>query len=198
MLFRSNVVKNAASGLVATSTDNEHPSQQTKRIMILNNLWFVASSFFFLGVGPGGFEDFVIDHNTAIPAGHHAYRVEGGAPAVARFRLTNNLMGFGAYGVTFSKTDEGLATYLPSVIIARNALVNITDTADGQGVERNRPNYITQAMYASFPNAAAAGINPDGTLAAKSPIRRAGTDGQDIGVNFDELQRVGAAQFLRK
>lgn len=189
VLVLSNVVKNVGSGLVAQSTDNEHQSQPTKRVMILNNLWFVAESFFQLGAGPGGFENFVVDHNTAIPAGHHAYRIDGGQPAITGFRLTNNVMGFGSYGVSFSRADEGLAKSLPGAIIARNALVNIIDTADKQGTERNRPNYIDQAMYASFPSAAAAGVNADGTLTAKGPNRRAGTDGKDIGVDFDELQR---------
>jgi hypothetical protein len=53
-------------------------------------------------------------------------------------------------------------------------------------------------MYTSFPSAAAAGLQEDGTLTAKSPNRRAATDGKDIGVDFDELQRVGLAQFLGK
>jgi hypothetical protein len=198
VLFRNNIVTNAGSGLVAIATDNEHPSQPTRRITIFNNLWFVASSFFNLGADPPGFEDVVIDHNTAIPAGHHAYRIDAGVPpAIGRFRLTNNLMGFGGYGVSFSKADEGLAKLLPGAIIAKNALVNIADTADGQGADRNRPYYINQAMYASFPNAAAAGINVDGTLTAKSPNRRAGTDGKDIGVDFAELPRPYTVQSPR-
>jgi len=45
-------------------------------------------------------------------------------------------------------------------------------------------------MYTSFPSAGAAGLNPDGTLTAKSPIRRAGSDGKDVGVDFDALRRA--------
>jgi hypothetical protein len=52
-------------------------------------------------------------------------------------------------------------------------------------------------MYTSFPNAGAAGINADGTLTEKSPSRRAGTDGKDIGVDFDELQRAMTGQSSR-
>jgi hypothetical protein len=199
VLFRSNVVKNAGSGFIAGSTDNEQPSQPTKRIAIVNNLWLgVTRTFFGMGAGPGGFEDFIIDHNTAIPGGYSAYYLEAHAvPAIVRFRLTNNLIGFGAYGVTFPKEDERLTQLLPGAIVARNALVSMADSADGQGAARNRPPGISQAMYTSFASAAAAGINADGTLAAKSPSRRAGTDGKDIGVDFDELQRVGAGQFRR-
>ncbi len=196
VLFRNNIVTNAGSGLVAIATDNERPSQPTKRIMIVNNLWFVASSFFDLGAGPPGFEDVVIDHNTAIPAGHHAYRIDTDAPpAIGRFQLTNNLMGFGAYGASFPKADGGRAKFLPSAIVAKNALVNIVDSADGQGVTRNRPPDIDQAMFSSFSNAAAAGINPNGTLTPRSPNRRAGLDGRDIGVDFDELQRAMSGRW---
>ena len=198
VLFRSNVVRNAASGFIVLGSDDEHPSQPTKRIAIVNNLWLgVTRTFFGFSAGPG-LEDVVIDHNTAIPGGHSAYYVEAAnAPAIVRFRLTNNLIGFGAYGVTYPKAGEGLVKWLPGGTITRNALVSIADTADGQGATRNRPPDIDQAMYISFPNAAAAGINVDGTLTAKSPVRRRGVDGKDIGVDFDELQRVGAGQFLR-
>jgi hypothetical protein len=196
VLFQSNVTRNAGSGFIALSTDNERPSQPTKRIAIVNNLWLgVTRTFFGMSAGPG-LEDVVVDHNTAIPAAHSTYYVEAGhAPAVLRFRFTNNLVGFGAYGVTFATPD---ARMLPDAIITKNALVNLGDAADGQGVVRNRPPAINQTMYTSFPSAAAAGLKEDGTLTAKSPNRRAATDGRDIGVAFDELQRVGAGQFLSK
>ena len=74
----------------------------------------------------------------------------------------------------------------------------MADFVDGQGVARNRPPDIDQAMYTSFPNAAAAGLKADGTLTAKSPNRRAGTDGKDIGVDFDELLGAYTGQSLRK
>jgi hypothetical protein len=200
VLFRNNIARNVLSGFVVQSSDDEASSQPTKRIAIVNNLWFVTRAFFGMTTGPGpALDDLLVDHNTAIPGGYSAYYVDAPfVPAMVRFRLTNNLIGFGAYGATFPRAGEGLAKFLPGAIIARNALVNITDTADGQGATRNRPPDIDQAMYASFPNAAAAGINADGTLTAKSPNRRAGTDGKDIGVDFDALQRAMAGQSPRK
>ena len=84
--------------------------------------------------------------------------------------------------------------FLPGAIVARNALVNLADTADGQGTARNRG--YSQAFYSSFPNAVAAGLNADGSLTAKSPNRRAGTDGKDVGVDFAELERSMAPQTL--
>lgn len=198
ILFRSNVVRNAAGGLVALSTDNEHRSQPAKRIAIVNNLWLgVTGRFLQLSCGPGGFEDFIVDHNTAIPSSHQAYLVESGPLAVTRFQFTNNLVGFGAYGVAYPNRPPGLAQLIPDALIEHNALVSLAEGGDRQGVTRNRPPYIDQTMYNSYLNAGAAGLNEDGTLTAKSPNRRKGTDGKDIGVDFEELKRLGAGQFLR-
>jgi len=198
VLFRSNIVKNALGGFSLQTSDDEHSSQPTKRIALVNNAWGVTRTFFGLTSGRGGTpEDLLIDHNTAIPSGYSAYYIEVGPtqPAMIRFRLTNNLIGFGSYGVGSPKGDP---KWLPGATIARNALVSLADFGDGQGSVRNRPPDIDQAMYTSFPNAAAAGLNQDGTLTPKSPNRRAGTDGKDIGVDFDELLRAYTGQLPPK
>ncbi len=82
--------------------------------------------------GAGGvLEDLLIDHNTAIPGGHSAYYIDTRTPpAMNRLRLTNNLISFGAYGVT---SPRPVATWFPGSTIARNALVSMADTGDGQG-----------------------------------------------------------------
>ena len=141
-------------------------------------------------------EDLLIDHNTAIPGGYSAYYIDvARPPAMVRFRLTNNLIGFESFGVSSPKGDP---KWLPAATIARNALVSLADTGDGQGSARNRPPDIDQILDTSYPNAAAAGLNPDGTLASKSPNRRAGTDGKDIGVDFDELLSAYTPPSSRK
>jgi len=196
VLFRNNIVRNSESGFAAQATDNERSSQTMRRIAIVNNLWQVSRTFF--GMNSGGpvvLEDLLIDHNTAAPCAYSTYYYEArSAPALSRFQLTNNVAGFGAYGVTFPTADPLLAKFAPGAIVAKNALVNIADVGDGQGVARNVAPGVSQAMYGSFRNPAAAGINLDGTLTAKSPLRRAGTDGKDIGVDLEELQRAMTGQ----
>lgn len=190
VLFRNNLVKNSGTGFIGQATDDEHSSQPMRRIAILNNLWQVSRTFFGMGSGHRGvLEDLLIDHNTAVPCSYSTYYYEANiAPALIRFRLTNNVAGFGSYGViTFAKANQKLA---PGAIVAKNALVNITDSGDGQGALRNVPSGVDQAMYMSFRNPAAAGVNTDGTLTAKSPLRHAGSDGKDIGVDFAELQHA--------
>jgi hypothetical protein len=193
VLFRSNIVKNASSGFSLQTSDDERSSQPTKRIAVVNNAWGVTRTFFGMTGGRGGVpEDLLIDHNTAIPGGYSAYYIEAGTPpAMIRFRMTNNLVGFGSFGVSSPRADP---KWLPGAVIARNALVSMADIGDGQGATRNRPPDIDQAMYTSFPNAAAAGLNADGTLTAGSPNRRAGSDGKDIGVDFDEVLRAYTGQ----
>jgi hypothetical protein len=201
VLFRNNVVKNTASGFSVQSTDDERQSQPARRIAIVNNLWLgFTRTFFGMTSGRGAaLDDLIVDHNTAVPGGYSVYYAEAATPpAMVRFRMTNNILGFGSFGVTFPKADTGLAQWLPGAIIAKNALVNLGDTADGQGPARNVPHAINQAMYTSFASAAAAGLNADGTLTAKSPNRRNGTDGKDIGVDFDELQRAMTGQSAHR
>jgi len=193
VLFRNNIIKNSTSGFSVQSSDDERPSQPTRRIAVVNNAWGVTRTFFGVTTGRSvALEDLIVDHNTAIPGGYSAFYVEGGAtpPAIIRFRLTNNLMGFGGFGVNVPRADETLTKWVPGAVIAANALLSLADTAEGRGATRNRPPEIDQAMYTSFPSAGAAGLNPDGTLTAKSPIRRAGSDGKDVGVDFDALRRA--------
>ena len=190
VLFRNNVVRNVTTGFIVLASDDIKRSEPTRRVAIVNNLWLGVGRTFFGLTGPV-LEDVLIDHNTAVPVGYSSYYAEMGAkPGLVRFRLTNNLIGFGSYGVPLPKPDETLAALAPGATITKNALINLGDTGDGQGAVRNQPHVINQAMYTSFPSAAAAGIAADGTLAPKSPNRRAGTDGKDIGVDFLELQKA--------
>lgn len=200
VLFRSNIVKDTGAGFVGQTTDDERQSQPMKRIAVVNNLMVVSRMFFGMTTGRGGIlHDLLVDHNTALPSSYSTYYFEGNVtPALIRFRLTNNVAGFGSYGVQFAKPDDALAKVAPGSIIAKNALASVGDTGDGQGPIRNRPPGIDQAMYTSYPNASAAGITSNGTLTPNSPLRRAGTDGKDIGVDFDELQRAMAGHPPRK
>jgi hypothetical protein len=193
VLFRSNIVKNSPGGFSLQTSDDGQSSQPTKRIALVNNAWGVTRTFFGLTGGRGGIpEDLLIDHNTATPSAYSAFYIEVRTPpAMVRLRITNNLIGFGSFGVSAPKKDP---TWFPDGVIARNALVSIADVGDKQGPERNRPLYVDQTMYTSFATAAAAGLNPDGTLLPTSPNRRAATDGTDIGVDFAELLRAYTGQ----
>jgi hypothetical protein len=191
VLIRNNLVRNSGTGFVALFSDSERSSQPMKRVAIVNNLWQVRRTFFALLSGPGVLEDLLIEHNTAVPCAYSTYLFEARvSPALIRFRLTNNVAGFGAYGVVGGGADSTLAQVAPAAIVSKNALINLGDSGDGQGEIRNVRHGVAATMYMAFRNAASAGINADGTLAPTSPLRRGATDGKDIGVDFDELQRA--------
>jgi len=192
VLIRNNLVKNSDTGFVALFSDSERSSQPMKRVAIVNNLWQVRGTFFALLTGPGVLEDLLIEHNTAVPCAYSTYLFEAHvSPALIRFRLTNNVAGFGAYGVVGLGADPTtLAQVAPAAILSKNALINTADSGDGQGEKRNVRHGVAATMYMAFRNPAAAGINADGTLTPTSPLRRGATDGKDIGVDFDELQRA--------
>ncbi|HWW87337.1 MAG TPA: hypothetical protein VNZ26_27255 [Vicinamibacterales bacterium] len=112
----------------------------------MNNAWGITKTFFGLTGGRGGVpEDLPIDHNTTIPGGYSAYYVDVvHSPAMVRLRLTNNLIGFGSFGVSSPKGDS---KWLPYATIARNALLSLADTGDGQGAVRNRPPDIADTSF---------------------------------------------------
>jgi hypothetical protein len=133
----------------------------------VNNAWGITKTFFGLTGGRGGGpEELPIDHNTAIPGGYSAdYVAVVHSPAMVHLRLTNNLIGFGSFGVSSPKGDS---KWLPYATIARNALLSLADTGDGEGPSgTGHPTSIRHALS----DAAAAGLNPERTLRPKSPNR---------------------------
>ncbi len=109
VFFRHNVVTNVVSGFAVQSSDDVHRSEPVMRVTIANNLWIGVERTFFGLTGLRGIplEDLIVDHNTALPVGYSGYYAEmGGSPGLLRFRLTNNIFGFGSFGVAFAKRDD--------------------------------------------------------------------------------------------
>jgi hypothetical protein len=190
VMFRNNVIRNAEGGFGGQSIDDGNRSRPMRRIAIVNNLWLsIGRSFFTMAVPSAPLEDVLVDHNTAIPTRQFSYDIDPGtSPALIRFQFTNNLTGFGAYGVKFPWTDAEVARWMPGSIVERNALVGLGSV----GSEWNdlRRQELTQRRYLVVANAAMAGLRTDGRLMPKGPLKAAATDGKDIGVDFQGLQRV--------
>jgi hypothetical protein len=190
VMFRNNIIKNATGAFGGQSADDFHPSKPMKRIAIVNNLWLsIERIFLAIAVPSVPVEDFIVDHNTAMPIHYFSFDVDAAAPpALFRSQFTNNVSGFGVYGVKFPRTIETLSRWLPGAIIARNALVKIT----GGGEERvsEEPWTLDGEQFLVLPNPMAAGLLRDGRLSRKGPLKGAGTDGKDIGVDLEQLERV--------
>jgi hypothetical protein len=190
VMLRNNVVKNATGGFGGQSADDSHPSRPMKRIAIVNNLWLsIERIFFAIAVPSVPAEDVIVDHNTALPIRYFSYDIDAAAsPALVRSQFTNNLSGFGVYGVKFPRTREKLSRWLPGATIAKNALVKIA-VEEGKRVSRE-PWTLDGEKFLVLPGAMAAGLGQDGRLSGKGPLKGAGTDGRDIGIDVEELQRA--------
>jgi len=101
--FRNNVVRHVSSGINLLGTDDQHPSQQTKRILISNNVFDDVSEVNWGGLGNliqifNGAVDITIDHNTILQEhGSGFIQVEG--PPIPGFAFTSNIVRQNTYGV---------------------------------------------------------------------------------------------------
>ncbi len=182
--FTNNVVKNVAGGLTIQGFDDGNPSQQTQRVLVRNTLWQGPQGTFLLTLGP--IAGLTVDHNTALDATYAALIATGG-PSTG-FRLTNNILGFGQFGITGDGVGNGnpaLAQYYPGAVVLRNLLV-------GAGEGRNQPGLLPAENFVEQMLAAVGLVDPatgDLRLSASSPYRGAATDGTDLGVDFATLLR---------
>ena len=187
--FRNNLVRNALAGVTAQSMDNGHPSRPLRRVAIANNLWLMVDRFFLsVTIHRAPVEDLLVDHNTAIPTRYFSYDLDASTfPGVMRFQFTNNLTGLGVYGVKFPRTDQATARWLPGAAIAANVLVDLGRVTDVREGPARDPGTLSASMFRVVPNQRAAELSDEGTLGSASPLKQAGTDGKDIGVDFARL-----------
>jgi hypothetical protein len=172
--FTHNIVRHTAGGINVLGTDDLHPSQQTKRISIADNLFDdVELRLFQMLDGPA---DVVIDHNTAFQRGD--ILIGEGTPT-SGFVYRNNLTPHNQFGVggsnTFGNPPAALATYFPGAVFTHNVLI-------GGRAELYPANNFFPATAADVRFIDLA--HGDYRLASDSPYRNAGTDGKDIGALF--------------
>ena len=125
--FVNNIVRHVGSGVNVLGRDDNHPSEQTKRIAIRNNLfldvggeWGNGRLFQLLD----GTNSISIDHNTALQTGSILF---GGdhAPHTG-FVFQNNVVPHNEHGISGSGTEAGtqsLARYFPLAVVRGNVIV---------------------------------------------------------------------------
>jgi glycosyltransferase involved in cell wall biosynthesis len=169
--FVNNIVRHVAGGINVLGRDDNHPSQQTRRIAISNNLfldvggrWGNGRLFQLLD----GTHSISIDHNTALQTGSILF---GGdhAPHTG-FVFQNNITPHNEHGITGSGTESGtqtLARYFPRAVVRGNVIIGGTEgrypsgnvfagSVDDVGLAALRLGNI-QAQAARPPRAAAGG-----------------------------------------
>jgi glycosyltransferase involved in cell wall biosynthesis len=125
--FLNNIVRHAGGGVNVLGKDDNHPSQQTRRIEIRNNLfldigepWGAGRLFQLLD----GTSSVTIAHNTALQTGSILF---GGDHAPhAAFVFQNNIAPHNEHGIIGSGTEPGnqtLARYFPRGVVRGNVIV---------------------------------------------------------------------------
>lgn len=183
--FTNNIVRHVGNGIDILGYDDNFPSQQTRRIVIRNNL------FDDIGGAWGGGRllqlldasaDVSFQHNTAMQTGNI---VTGGDHAPHRgFVFINNIVPHNAYGIIGSDFDSGLASlrhYFPSATTTDNVIIG------GDAKRYPSPNYfpadLTQVGFVDR-------LAGDYRLQANSPYKRLSGDGRDLGIEFEEFCRA--------
>lgn len=179
--FVNNVVRHVGSGVNILGYDDNHPSQQTRRIRIANNLFEDVSAawgggrLFQVLAGPS---DIVIEHNTAL---HTSNIVSVDGPPVARFVYRDNISPHNDYGII--GTDRGvgrltISTYFPGSVIRRNVIAG--GNAALYPPDNDFPASLDEVGFVDR-------ANGNYRLSASSRFRRTGTGGRDPGVDVDAL-----------
>jgi len=197
--FANNIVRGTGSAMNVSGRDNTWPSgsQQTTRILIRNNLFTDVGGQKWGGDGRlfqvlYGTENVVIEHNTAFQTGS-VIMSEG--PPNRGFVYRNNLTPHND-GVSGTDTGVGnltLRRYFPGAEFAKNVLAGPWPSPGGATVSMYsayRDNFFAPSLEkVRFVDRAGGNYR----LAASSPYRRSGTDGKDVGADFDALRDALAA-----
>jgi hypothetical protein len=167
--FTNNIVRHSGSAFFIHGKDNNHPSQQTRKITIRNNLFEDISRDNWGGRGAfllvTGTIDLLIEQNTVLQSGNitAAY-----GDVNTGFIFRNNVImdnGYGFHGDDRSPGQDTLDFYFPGSIVSNNAIIN-----GNASLYKGRNMYPASADYRPRPD---------------SPLKRAGTNGTDIGANLD-------------
>ena len=185
--FTNNVVRHVSSAINVLGHDDNHPSQQTKRILIRNNLFEDVGGPPWGGNGRflqllDGTADIVVEHNTVLQTGEI---VATGARAHTGFVYRYNVAPNNEYGIGGdSHYGDPLGTireYLPGAVVTGNVIA-------GGDPRRYPPGNI-------FPSAlekagVTARTNDDGRLTGATASTVPARDGAKPGA---EVKALGAA-----
>jgi hypothetical protein len=125
--FSNNVVRHVAAGINILGRDDNHPSEQTRRIAIRNNVFLDVGGrwgngrLFQLLEGTHGI---AIVHNTAFQTGSLLFG--GDHPPHTGFVFEGNVVPHNEYGVTASGTGPGnqtLEKFFPGAVFRGNVIV---------------------------------------------------------------------------
>jgi hypothetical protein len=189
--FRGNLVRDVAAGFQILGIDPNHPSRQTNRIVIQDNVfdgidktkWGGDGYFLLLTNTP---RDTTIDHNTIVgPAAGVAGLIKMNRAQTQGFRMTNNIAVHGEYGILGRDRGIGqdsITAYLPGAIVTKNVMAGGKASA-----------YPAGNLFPSVDELRKQFVNADRRdyrLIPGSPWLKAGTDGRALGANGQASSRA--------
>jgi biofilm PGA synthesis N-glycosyltransferase PgaC len=183
--FSNNLVRHVAAGINMLGRDDNHPSQQARRITVRNNVFLDVGGMW----GNGrlfqlldGTSNVTFDHNTAFQTGSILF---GGdhAPHTG-FVFQNNIAQRNEYGITGSAKGEGTETlthYFPEAVFRRNVIVG-----------GNAGRYPADNFYPASIQETGLAVPREGDfrLTLVRPYSRAATDGSDPGADLDAIAKA--------
>ncbi|HEY7910813.1 MAG TPA: PKD domain-containing protein, partial [Blastocatellia bacterium] len=180
--FINNIVRHTAAGISIVGKDNNYESDQTKRILIQNNLFYEVNGPAWGGDGTflklTETADLKINHNTVEQTGKIVLAY---GAANTGFVFENNIFPHNRYGVYGNSEGIGntaLNIYFPGYTFRRNVL------AGGQASRYPADNFFPATLDdVGFVNRAGDNYR----LLVTSPFKNAGTDGEDIGADIDAI-----------
>jgi hypothetical protein len=209
--FTNNIIRHVGFGFRILAADDGQTSQQAQRILIHNNLWedicsarYYNFMFFSLtgSVAAKPMKDLTVTHNTFLfPAGEgHMLSYYGDTDPPIKIALdpviNNNIFMHGDYGMSGRGTADGLASFntwfngysvLKNVVIFRpsdreykNSLKNFSKIYPPNNFHVSN---IDEVGFTDYQKG-------NYRLKDSSKFRKAGTDGKDLGPDFDAINQA--------
>ncbi len=197
--FTNNIVRHASAGVNILGHDsNPAPSVTAHNIAIRNNLFEDLNSATW--DGDGAFMkisesiDVTVDHNTIFQTGNAIFAYGN---ANTNFAFTNNIIAHNSYGICgdgHASGKDALNFYFPGSTVTGNALVAAGPPPNGPFFDPTSwyptGNYYPLSFDAvGFANRAGGNYR----LTSGSAYKNRGTDGQDVGCDFNILSAVAAS-----
>jgi hypothetical protein len=207
--FRRNILRHSGGGFNILAADNNFPSQQTKRILIRDNLLDDISSVNWGGTGrlfqflsldsrDTGILQLTVEHNTGFSNDSIAYTGDKRFAVHRSFAFRNNIAPKRTHGfaggtkswpppspLVASDGSQTLNTFYVAPVFAGNVLIGSTP-ADYSGHPGNFfPSTDSEVGFVGLSRA-------DYRLGPASPFKNGATDGQDPGAAIDALEAATA------
>jgi hypothetical protein len=194
--FSNNIVKNVLQGMTLNAAETGSAGlplpQLANTIAIKNNLFLnVSGRLFYVN---GGVSDVTMDHNTAVTGNTIMLGSDSGTQN-PNFAYTNNIMSRTDYGIG-TGSDEGKPTFdkkFTPYSYSKNLIVNESTDNTSNTTFLNR--YPTGTFVDNLNNVGFVNASSGNYQLSSGSYKNAGTDGKDLGVDFNALNSATATSI---